>query len=814
MYHLKTLFSNYEKSFLMEHLVQYLQKIKRHLPQTQNFDTPFMNSDHILLQFESTQASNINAYELFPLQVMLWHSFAPSELFFTAKLTNSELFPKSYSLLHAHQTDLTQNTMLALSTLTGKLQVPSHYPKHQQKPILIYNLSLNLHLEQLQYAMSPYTVWHQVETTCGNLHFPNAPSLLHSFPPIQNQNSQNIRTFHHLPRNVTFNQRQYDDMYNYDDHSPQSCNPFHHRVSREYDPLPRRLPPNYNINQDPTYPEQIYSLRSRTNEEIQELQHHQRYNPFPELPPHPGPPPTHPGPPPPHPGPPPPHPGQPPPPPVTPGHSHIPIDPHSVAPDHRPVPSNHPQYASPGHPLHGSFSPQRIKRTALHSAYSKPAAKPYLNDQVNNIRDKLNNIQIQQQQQMGQQQQQQPKPSVLSQQSPNTSVIRHQAPTPVENIKPKVSQPPASNQPGIHRAPNPQNIATPSPPGITAPRLPNHRPYFRGLTPRQHRQGQVIPRPPHQGQVSPQHLLTPCTPISSPFDPHQVAAPPNLNAFPLQTIPVNTSHPHGSLSSSTPPPPGTTPPGALQQGQENSGSQPVSPNESGVTSHSVQEFPADYYTLTRVNDQFIHDDWDYSGFEDSFDASRPPNLVDDGKNESEDSSDSQGSIQVLTHQNTVSSVTNAQPVNVIKNIPEDRKGKAKKPDNVSVTVEHHISSREQLDKLCDILINFPQTNAFSAFTFLDPFNHDHLSYHLPPYMKIYLQNLLLRLNDHLPPSSLAVKLQPFVMFDSTTNEYIAIDNNLNLIILQKLDFLMNKDKEPNFLAKAFNSLKKRRAQSN
>ena len=123
-------------------------------------------------------------------------------------------------------------------------------------------------------------------------------------------------------------------------------------------------------------------------------------------------------------------------------------------------------------------------------------------------------------------------------------------------------------------------------------------------------------------------------------------------------------------------------------------------------------------------------------------------------------------------------------------------------------------TRKQLDKICDILINFPQTNAFSAFTFLDPFNHDHLSYHLPPYMKIYLQNLLLRLNDHLPPSSLAVKLQPFVMFDSTTNEYIAIDNNLNLIILQKLDFLMNKDKEPNFLAKAFNSLKKRRAQSN
>jgi hypothetical protein len=59
-----------------------------------------MNSDHILIQFESTQASNINAYELFPLQVMLWHTFFPSELFFTAKLTNSELSqsPTAYSI--------------------------------------------------------------------------------------------------------------------------------------------------------------------------------------------------------------------------------------------------------------------------------------------------------------------------------------------------------------------------------------------------------------------------------------------------------------------------------------------------------------------------------------------------------------------------------------------------------------------------------------------------------------------------------------------------------------------------------------------
>ena len=88
-YHLKTLFSNYEKSFLMENLSRYIQIIKRNLPHS-TFPTthPFMNTDHVLLQFESTQASNITAYELFPLQVMLWHTFPPSELFFTATWTN------------------------------------------------------------------------------------------------------------------------------------------------------------------------------------------------------------------------------------------------------------------------------------------------------------------------------------------------------------------------------------------------------------------------------------------------------------------------------------------------------------------------------------------------------------------------------------------------------------------------------------------------------------------------------------------------------------------------------------------------------
>ena len=209
-------------------------------------------------------------------------------------------------------------------------------------------------------------------------------------------------------------------------------------------------------------------------------------------------------------------------------------------------------------------------------------------------------------------------------------------------------------------------------------------------------------------------------------------------------------------------------------------------------------------------------DWDFSEAEDSdsFVISKPDVVVND-KNESTDSSDT---ILVLNNlnlnNNSQSLVTQTEPVNVIKNKTENKKGKANKQGTVSVTVEHHDSSRDSLDNLSAILLNFPQTNPFNAFSFPDPLNPDHMLYHLPPYMKIYLQTLLIRLNDHLPPSSLAVHLQPFIQFDTTTNKYIAIDTNLNLIILQKLDFLMNKEKEPNFLSKAFNSLKKRRAQSN
>ena len=144
-YHLRVSFSQYDKSYLMEHLIQYVKVIQRHLPkQTLPNDPPFMSSDHVLLQFDSTQSSMIQAYESFLLDVQFWHTFQPSsQLSFTAKMANADLFPNAYNLLHDSQSDNTQNTLLAFNTPIGSYPIPSHLPAHHTKPIMIHQLSLN-----------------------------------------------------------------------------------------------------------------------------------------------------------------------------------------------------------------------------------------------------------------------------------------------------------------------------------------------------------------------------------------------------------------------------------------------------------------------------------------------------------------------------------------------------------------------------------------------------------------------------------------------------------------------------------------------
>ena len=117
-----------------------------------------MTTHHEIIQFDSTPETVISAFQLFQLKIDLIHAFNPSEIYFMAYLQNTNgIFPECYQLLHQFQNEDCTDTLLPLSTPNGRFPVPSIYPQHQTKPIVLYQLSLNLNMEQMQYSTSPYS---------------------------------------------------------------------------------------------------------------------------------------------------------------------------------------------------------------------------------------------------------------------------------------------------------------------------------------------------------------------------------------------------------------------------------------------------------------------------------------------------------------------------------------------------------------------------------------------------------------------------------------------------------------------------------
>ena len=94
----------------------------------------------------------------------------------------------------------------------------------------------------------------------------------------------------------------------------------------------------------------------------------------------------------------------------------------------------------------------------------------------------------------------------------------------------------------------------------------------------------------------------------------------------------------------------------------------------------------------------------------------------------------------------------------------------------------------------------------------DPSNKDFKCYTLPDYLKIYVTHLLLRMNTS--NSNLNPLLSPYIQLEPTLNRLVAFEPNLDLITLLKLDFLLNKDKEPTFLTKLADKVTKKRNKSN
>ena len=107
-----------------------------------------------------------------------------------------------------------------------------------------------------------------------------------------------------------------------------------------------------------------------------------------------------------------------------------------------------------------------------------------------------------------------------------------------------------------------------------------------------------------------------------------------------------------------------------------------------------------------------------------------------------------------------------------------------------------LGSRAILNAMCPLLDKFPTNNSFSecrSFTSDDP---PRPVYVLSNNHQTFLNGLLHQLNDHMPPSNLAIKLAPFISYDITLGRYRATDSLLSLDIIQKLDHLICSNQGP------------------
>ena len=758
-YHLRVLFSNYEKSYLGEHLVVYLRKIQRHLPHSEiSQDNTSLNTNHSLIQFESSAESTINAYEIFTLQVNLCHAFNPSELFFTAKFLNVDQFSQSYALTNSQQIiDPDQSTMLSLNTPTGKLQVASHYPVHQQKMKIINSLTLNIHLEQLQYSMAPYNIWQQVETSGGHLYFPSQPGILHSFPPLQNET---INIFPHLPRNVGFHRPIYQDdiqQQKVQHHRPftrfsPSQNNFGNRQFQHHpDPLsevqtfpPVHRPPPPSRSSQFQHPDPISEYQTHspmrgppptTRTQFQQLDPLSDFQTFS-------------------------HTNRPPPTTIQTGVAFPDPNLPPFPSDGLPPANNQP----PSNAAVGASNHQSLGATSI-SPEKTMLSQQYRNNQLENI------INIQQGQRARE----------LGTKPRRDQIPRSNLPSNNPTLRPTVPDPNLNSlQQRLHTPA--QDFATRSP-------------FYRGQTPHQGQPPQPRRQNLHQTSLQPS-LVT------------NSNLPPDLSRFNLNPV-----SPTGQ-----PPPPVQSDqhPQSPHPSNQHAGVESVQSNPELIVSPQSGQSLGIY----NLNNDFL--DWSFEQEEEeiSLEINKPDQSV---------------ARSNLTVSDNVHREATSLPSLLVPDDPPDmiqdrtglnrRKQKSKHidvltygattpptPPTNNVTVSAHSSSKNQLDLLSTSLKNFPRTNLFSEFSFLDPTNPDQMFYSLPPYLDPYVQSLLSRMNDHLPPSLLAVQLQPFLTLDPASEKYISINRNLNLIILQKLDFLLSKEKQPTIIAKAsslLNSLKKR-----
>ena len=107
-----------------------------------------------------------------------------------------------------------------------------------------------------------------------------------------------------------------------------------------------------------------------------------------------------------------------------------------------------------------------------------------------------------------------------------------------------------------------------------------------------------------------------------------------------------------------------------------------------------------------------------------------------------------------------------------------------------------LGSRAILDAMCPLLDKVQTNNQFAECRSFTSDNPPRPVYVLSNNHQTFLNGLLHQLNDHMPPSNLAIKLAPFISYDINLGRYRATDSLLTLDIIQKLDHLINSSSGP------------------
>ena len=151
---LQVQFTNYEISFILQHLQSHIDRVQRHNPHL-SFECPTLRKNHSLIQFTSRPNLQVPAYELYTLNINMIQSFRV-----TGRLSNAKkTFPQCYNLNnHSLQPTEADFQILPLVTRDGAFHLPSISRPEDAKAFSLYSLCLHLRMEQLVYALPQFIV--------------------------------------------------------------------------------------------------------------------------------------------------------------------------------------------------------------------------------------------------------------------------------------------------------------------------------------------------------------------------------------------------------------------------------------------------------------------------------------------------------------------------------------------------------------------------------------------------------------------------------------------------------------------------------